>query len=103
MKVNLICDTDGIVKGSYIYSKKEREKFMDKVADITEDEEIQVVNIDYGYRKDIKCYYINFEYYWLLEVDDEEDVKQISAAFVQKEVDKVVNWETRKYESSSGT
>lgn len=103
MKVNLICDTDGIVKGSYIYSKKEREKFMDKVADITEDEEIQVVNIDYGYRKDIKCYYINFEYYWLLEVDDEEDVKQISAAFVQKEVDKVVNWETRKYESSSST
>ena len=102
MKVNLICDTDGIVKGSYIYSKKEREKFMDKVADITEDEEIQVVNIDYGYRKDIKCYYINFEYYWLLEVDDEEDVKQIIAAFVQKEVDKVVNWETRKYESSSG-
>lgn len=102
MKVNLICDTDGLVKGSYIYSKKEREKFMDKVADITEDEEIQVVNIDYGYRKDIKCYYINFEYYWLLEVDDEEDVKQISAAFVQKEVDKVVNWETRKYESSSG-
>ena len=103
MKVNLICDTDGLVKGSYIYSKKEREKFMDKVADITEDEEIQVVNLDYGYRKDIKCYYINFEYYWLLEVDDEEDVKQISAAFVQKEVDKVVNWETRKYESSSST
>ena len=102
MKVNLICDTDGIIKGSYIYSKKEREKFIDKVADITEDEEIQVVNIDYGYRKDIKCYYINFEYYWLIEVDDEEDVKQISAAFVQKEVDKVVNWETRKYESSSG-
>lgn len=102
MKVNLICDTDGIVKGAYLYSKKEHEKFMDKVADITEDEEIQVVNIDYGYRKDIKCYYINFEYYWLLEVDDEEDVKQISAAFVQKEVDKVVNWETRKYESSSG-
>lgn len=100
--MNLICDTDGIVKGSYIYSKKEREKFIDKVADITEDEDIQVVNIDYGYRKDIKCYYINFEYYWLLEVDDEEDVKQISAAFVQKEVDKVVNWETRKYESSSG-
>ena len=100
--MNLLCDTDGIVKGSYIYSKKEREKFIDKVADITEDEEIQVVNIDYGYRKDIKCYYINFEYYWLLEVDDEEDVKQISAAFVQKEVDKVVNWETRKYESSSG-
>ena len=100
--MNLLCDTDGIVKGSYIYSKKEREKFIDKVADITEDEEIQVVNIDYGYRKDIKCYYINFEYYWLLEVDDEEDVKQIIAAFVQKEVDKVVNWETRKYESSSG-
>ena len=103
MKVNLICETDGIVKGSYIYSKKEREKFMDKVADITEDDEIQVVNIDYGYRKDIKCYYINFEYYWLLEVDDDEDVKQMKAAFVQKEVDKVVNWETRKYESSSGT
>ena len=102
MKVNLICDTDGIVKGSYIYSKKEREKFIDKVADITEDEQIQVVNIDYGYRKDIKCYYINFEYYWLLEIDDEEDVKQINAAFVQKEVDKVVNWETRKYESFSG-
>ena len=100
--MNLLCDTDGIVKGSYIYSKKEREKFIDKVADITEDEEIQVVNIDYGYRKDIKCYYINFEYYWLLEVDDEEDVKQINAAFVQKEVDKVVNLETRKYESSSG-
>lgn len=100
--MNLLCDTDGIVKGSYIYSKKEREKFIDKVADITEDEEIQVVNIDYGYRKDIKCYYINFEYYWLFEVDDEEDVKQIIAAFVQKEVDKVVNWETRKYESSSG-
>lgn len=101
--MNLICDTDGIAKGAYLYSKKEHEKFMDKVADITEDEEIQVVNIDYGYRKDIKCYYINFEYYWLLEVDDKEDVKQISAAFVQKEVDKVVNWETRKYESSSGT
>lgn len=100
--MNLTCETDGIVKGSYIYSKKEREKFIDKVADITEDEEIQVVNIDYGYRKDIKCYYINFEYYWLLEVDDEEDVKQMKAAFVQKEVDKVVNWETRKYESSSG-
>ena len=100
--MNLICDTDGILKGSYIYSKKEREKFIDKVADLTEDDEIQIVNIDYGYRKDIKCYYINFEYYWLLEVDDEEDVKQINAALVQKEVDKVVNWETRKYESSSG-
>lgn len=100
--MNLTCETDGIVKGSYIYSKKEREKFIDKVADITEDEEIQVVNIDYGYRKDIKCYYINFEYYWLLEVDDDEDEKQMKAAFVQKEVDKVVNWETRKYESSSG-
>ena len=98
--MNLICETDGLVKGAYLYSKKEQ--FMAKVADITEDEEMQVVNIDYGYRKDIKCYYINFEYYWLLEVDDEEDVKQISAAFVQKEVDKVVNWETRKYESSSG-
>lgn len=100
--MNLTCETDGIVKGAYLYSKKEHEKFMDKVADITEDEDIQVVNIDYGYRKDIKCYYINFEYYWLLEVDDEEDVKQVKAAFVQKEVDKVVNWETRKYESSSG-
>ena len=101
--MNLTCETDGIVKGAYLYSKKEHEKFMDKVADLTEDDEIQIVNIDYGYRKDIKCYYINFEYYWLLEVDDEEDVKQMKAAFVQKEVDKVVNWETRKYESSSGT
>lgn len=100
--MNLICDTDGLVKGAYLYSKKEHEKFMDKVADLTGDDEIQIVNIDYGYRKDIKCYYINFEYYGLLEVDDEEDVKQINAAFVQKEVDKVVNWETRKYESSSG-
>lgn len=100
--MNLICETDGIVKGAYLYSKKEHEKFMKKVALITEDEEIQVVNIDYGYRKDIKCYYINFEYYWLLEVDDDEDEKQMKAAFVQKEVDKVVNWETRKYESSSG-
>ena len=101
--MNLTCETDGIVKGAYLYSKKEHEKFMDKVADLTEDDEIQIVNIDYGYRKDIKCYYINFEYYWLLEVDDDEDVKQMKAAFVQKEVDKVVNWETRKYESSSGT
>ena len=100
--MNLTCETDGIVKGAYLYSKKEHEKFMDKVADLTEDDEIQIVNIDYGYRKDIKCYYINFEYYWLLEVDDDEDVKQMKAAFVQKEVDKVVNWETRKYESSSG-
>ena len=103
MTVNIVCDTDGIVKGSYIYSKKEREKFMDKVAEITEDEEIDVVNIDYGYRKDIKCYYINFEYYWHYEIDDDEDVKQIEAAVVQREVDKIVNWETRKYESSSGT
>lgn len=101
--MNLTCETDGIVKGAYLYSKKEHERFMDKVADLTEDDEIQIVNIDYGYRKDIKCYYINFEYYWLLEVDDDEDVKQMKAAFVQKEVDKVVNWETRKYESSSGT
>lgn len=101
--MNLTCETDGIVKGAYLYSKKEHEKFMDKVADLTEDEDIQIVNIDYGYRKDIKCYYINFEYYWLLEVDDDEDVNQIKDAFVQKEVDKVVNWETRKYESSSGT
>lgn len=100
--MNLICETDGIAKGAYLYSKKEHEKFMDKVADLTEDEEIQIVNIDYGYRKDIKCYYINFEYYWLLEVDDEEDVKQIDAAIVQREVDKIINWETRKYESSSG-
>lgn len=101
--MNLVCDTDGIVKGAYLYSKKEHEKFMDKVADLTEDEEIQIVNIDYGYRKDIKCYYINFEYYWLFEVDDDEDVKQIDAAIVQREVDKIINWETRKYESSSGT
>lgn len=101
--MNLTCETDGIVKGAYLYCKKEHEKFMNKVADLTEDDEMQIVYIDYGYRKDIKCYYINFEYYWLLEVDDEEDVKQIKAAFVQKEVDKVVNWETRKYESSSGT
>ena len=100
--MNLICDTDGIVKGSYIYSKKEREKFIDKVADITEDEGKQVVNIDYGYRKDIKCYYINFEYYCNYEVDDYEDIKQIDAAIVQREVDKIINWETRKYESSSG-
>ena len=100
--MNLTCETDGIVKGAYLYSKKEHERFMDKVADLTEDDEIQIVNIDYGYRKDIKCYYINFEYYWLLEVDDDEDIKQMKAAFVQKEVDKVVNWETRKYESSSG-
>lgn len=101
--MNLTCETDGIVKGAYLYSKKEHEMFMKKVALITEDEEIQVVNIDYGYRKDIKCYYINFEYYWLFEVDDDEDEKQMKAAFVQKEVDKVVNWEMRKYESSSGT
>lgn len=100
--MNLIRDTDGLVKGAYLYSKKEREKFMDKVADITEDEEIQVVNIDYGYRKDIKCYYINFEYYCNYEVDDYEDIKQIDAAIVQREVDKIINWETRKYESSSG-
>lgn len=99
--MNLICDTDGIVKGSYIYSKKEREKFIDKVAEITEDEYYTVINIDYGYRKDIKCYYINFEYYWNYEVDD-EDVKQIDAAIIQREVDKIINWETRKYESSSG-
>ena len=101
--MNLTCETDGIVKGAYLYSKKEHERFMDKVANLTEDDEIQIVNIDYGYRKDIKCYYINFEYYWLLEVDDDEDIKQMKAAFVQKEVDKVVNWETRKYESFSGT
>lgn len=100
--MNLTCETDGIVKGAYLYSKKEHKKFMDKVAYLTEDDDIQIVNIDYGYRKDIKCYYINFEYYWLFEIDDEEGVKQINAAFVQKEVDKVVNWETRKYESFSG-
>ena len=101
--INLTCDTDGIVKGAYLYSKKEHEKFMKKVALITEDEEIHVVNIDYGYRKDIKCYYINFEYYWLFPIDDEEDNKQLTSALIQREVDKVVNWETRKYESSSGT
>ena len=55
------------------------------------------------FEKDIKCYYINFEYYWNYEVDDDEDVKQIDAAVIQREVDKIVNWETRKYESSSGT
>ena len=87
MTVNIVCDTDGLAKGAYIFSKKEREQF----------------NIDYGYRKDIKCYYINFEYYWHYEIDDDEDVKQIEAAVVQREVDKIVNWETRKYESSSGT
>lgn len=103
MTVNIVCDTDVLAKGAYLFSKKEREKFMDKVADLTEDEGIQIVNIDYGYRKDIKCYYINFEYYWHYELDDEEDVKQIEAAIVQREVDKITNWETRKYESSSGT
>lgn len=76
---------------------------MNKVAEITEDQEIDVVNIDYGYRKDIKCYYINFEYYWQYEIDDDEDIMQIDAAIVQREVDKIINWETRKYESSSGT
>lgn len=103
MTVNIVCDTDGLSKGTYLFSKREREQFMNKVAEITEDEEIDVVNIDYGYRKDIKCYYINFEYYWHYEIDDDEDVKQIEAAVVQREVDKIVNWETRKYESSSGT
>lgn len=103
MTVNIVCDTDGLVKGAYIFSKKEREQFINKVAEINEDDDIQVVNIDYGYRKDIKCYYINFEYYWNYEIDDDEDVKQIEAAVVQREVDKIVNWETRKYESSSGT
>ena len=103
MTVNIVCDTDGLAKGAYLFSKKEREQFMNKVAEITEDQEIDVVNIDYGYRKDLKCYYINFEYYWHYEIDDDEDVKQIEAAVVQREVDKIVNWETRKYESSSGT
>jgi len=103
MTVNLTCDTDAPSKGSYLFSKKEHEQFMNKVAEITEDEEISVINIDYGYRKDIKCYYINFEYYWNYEVDDDEDVKQIDAAVIQREVDKIINWETRKYESSSGT
>lgn len=103
MTVNVVCDTDGLSKGAYLFSKREREQFMNRVAKITEDQEIDVVNIDYGYRKDIKCYYINFEYYWDYEIDDDEDVKQIEAAVVQREVDKIVNWETRKYESSSGT
>lgn len=103
MTVNIVCDTDGLAKGAYLFSKREREQFMKKVAEITEDEEKDIVNIDYGYRKDIKCYYINFEYYWYYEIDDDEDVKQIEAAVVQREVDKIVNWETRKYESSSGT
>lgn len=42
-------------------------------------------------------------YNWHYEIDDDEDVKQIEAAVVQREVDKIINWETRKYESSSGT
>lgn len=103
MTVNIVCDTDGLAKGAYLFSKREHEQFMNKVAEITENEEIDVVNIDYGYRKDIKCYYINFEYYCHYEIDDDEDVKQIEAAVVQREVDKIINWETRKYESSSGT
>lgn len=103
MTVNVVCDTDGLSKGAYLFSKREREQFMNKVAEITEDQEIDVVNIDYGYRKDIKCYYINFEYYWQYEIDDDEDILQIDAAVVQREVDKIINWETRKYESSSGT
>ena len=103
MTVNVVCDTDGLSKGAYLFSKREREQFMNKVAEITEDQEIDVVNIDYGYRKDIKCYYINFEYYWQYEIDDDEDIKQIDGAVVQREVDKIINWETRKYESSSGT
>ena len=102
MIVNVVCDTDGLSKGAYLFSKREREQFMNKVAEITEDQEIDVVNIDYGYRKDIKCYYINFEYYWQYEIDD-EDILQLDAAIVQREVDKIINWETRKYESSSGT
>lgn len=103
MTVNVVCDTDGLSKGAYLFSKREREQFMNKVAEITEDQEIDVVNIDYGYRKDIKCYYINFEYYWQYEIDDDEDIMQIDAAIIQREVDKIINWETRKYESSSGT
>ena len=103
MIVNLVCDTDGLVKGAYLYSKKEHQQFMNKIAEITEDEEMQIVNIDYGYRKDIKCYYINFEYYRYYEIDDDDDIKQLTAAVMQKEVDKIVNWETRKYESSSGS
>lgn len=43
--MNLTCDTDGFVKGAYLYNKKEREKFIDKVADITEDEEIQLIMV----------------------------------------------------------
>lgn len=103
MILNLVCDTDGLAKCAYLYSKKERQRFMDKIAEITEDEEIFIVNIDYGYRKDIKCYYINYEYYWRYEIDDDDDIKQIESAMVQKEVDKIINWETRKYENSSGT
>lgn len=103
MIVNLISDTDELTKGSYLFSKKEHKQFMDKIAEITEDDDMTVVNIDYGYRKDIKCYYIDFEYNWNFEIDDEEDVKQIESAVIQREVDKIINWETRKYESSSGT
>lgn len=103
MILNLVCDTDALSKGAYLFSKKEHEQFMNKISELTEDDDIQVVNIDYGYRKDIKCYYINFEYYWNYEIDELEDIKQIDAAIIQREVDKIVNWETRKYESSSGT
>lgn len=103
MILNLVCDTDAPSKGAYLFSKKEHESFMNKISELTEDDDIQIVNIDYGYRKDLKCYYINFEYYWNYEIDDDEDVKQIEAAVVQREVDKIVNWETRKYESSSDT
>lgn len=101
--INLTCDADVITKGTYLFNKRQHSQFIEKIADITEDEDIVVVNIDYGYRKDIKCYYINFEYYWKFEIDDEEDAKQITAAVVQREIDKTINWETRKYESSSGT
>ena len=101
--MNLVSDTDGLTKGSYLFSKKEHKQFMDKVAEITQDEYISVVNIDYGYRKDIKCYYIDFVYYWNYEIDNKNDIKQIEAALVQREVDKIINYEMRKYESFSGT
>ena len=39
MTVNIVCDTDGLAKGAYIFSKKEREQFINRVAEITEDEE----------------------------------------------------------------
>ena len=99
----LTSDADVISKGSYLFNKRQHKQFMEKIAEITEDSDIVVVNIDYGYLKDIKCYYIDFEYYWKFEIGDEEDVKQIVAAVVQREVDKIIKWETRKYEIFSGS